>query len=162
MTHQVRSINFDLQHYDEDIEKIELALRDILSENLERASEIDAYNELVPEKIREKANGRIKNWLGKNPGEDKVQFQPLRRKLDFFDFQEYKDIIVSKANYPIFEEIFGSKGTLEIRFNQIAELRNSIRHSRDITDATIKDGEAAISWFNSIIQPYSISEETTE
>ena len=156
------TINFDLQHYDEDIEKIELALRDILSENLERASEIDAYNELVPEKIREKANGRIKNWLGKNPGEDKVQFQPLRRKLDFFDFQEYKDIIVSKANYPVFEEIFGSKGTLEIRFNQIAELRNSIRHSRDITDATIKDGEAAISWFNSIIQPYSISEETTE
>lgn len=156
------SINLDLQHYDEDIEKIELALRDILSENLERASEIDAYNELVPEKIREKANGRIKNWLGKNPGEDKIQFQTLRRKLDFFDFQEYKDVIVSKANYPIFEEIFGSKGTLEIRFNQIAELRNSIRHSRDITDATIKDGEAAISWFSSIIQPYSITEESPE
>jgi hypothetical protein len=44
--------------------------------------------------------------------------------------------------------------SLEIRFNQLTELRNSIRHSRDVSDATIKDGEAAIVWFGSIIQPF--------
>ena len=33
---------------------------------------------------------------------------------------------------------------------------------KKITDATIKDGEAAISWFSSIIQPYSITEESPE
>ncbi|MCB0745953.1 MAG: DUF262 domain-containing protein [Ignavibacteriae bacterium] len=147
-------INQDLQHYDQEIENIEISIRNIISERLEQACEIDPYQELIPGHIQEKVNGRIKNWLGKNPGEDKNQFQTLRRRIDFFDLQEYKDVIVTKSNYSLFEEIFGSKGTLEIRFNQIAELRNSIRHSRDVTDATIKDGEAAILWFTSIIRPY--------
>lgn len=146
------SINQDLQVYDQEIEKIEITLRDVLSNRLELACELDAYEEFIPGHIAEKVNGRIKNWLGKNPGEDKVQFQNLRRRMDFFDMQEYKDVIVSKIAYPIFEEVFGSKGTLEVRFNQLAELRNSVRHSRDITDATVKDGEAAISWFNSILR----------
>jgi hypothetical protein len=146
--------NQDLQHYDEEIENIEISLRNIITDRLELACEIDAYQEMIPNHIKEKVNGRIKNWLGKNPGEDKSQFYDLRRRMDFFDMQEYKDIIVSKPAYPSFEEIFGSKGTLEVRFNQIAELRNSIRHSRDVTDATIKDGEAAILWFTSIIRPY--------
>ncbi|MDT0552119.1 GmrSD restriction endonuclease domain-containing protein [Urechidicola vernalis] len=146
--------NQDLQHYDEEIEKIEILLRNIISDRLELASELDAYQELVPDHIKVKVNGRIKNWLGKNPGEDKNQFHDLRRRMDFLDMQEYKDVIVSKPAYPSFQEIFGSKGTLEVRFNQIAELRNSIRHSRDVTDATIKDGEAAILWFTSIVRPY--------
>ena len=156
------AINQDLQLYDKEIESIEISLRDIIGARLEQACELDAYTELIPNHIKDKVTGRIKNWLGKNPGEDKAQFLTLRRKLDFFDMQEYKDVIVSKPAYPSFEEIFGSKGTLEVRFNQIAELRNSIRHSRDITDATIKDGEAAISWFNSVVVPYMKKEELIE
>jgi hypothetical protein len=148
------TINQDLQHYDQEIEKIEISLRNILAERLEFACELDAFAELIPNHVKEKVNARVKNWLGKNPGEDKSQFYDLRRRLDFFDMQEYKDVIAAKQNYPSFEELFGKKGTLEIRFNQIAELRNSIRHSRDVTDATIKDGEAAIAWFGSVIMPY--------
>ncbi|MBO3098292.1 GmrSD restriction endonuclease domain-containing protein [Gelidibacter pelagius] len=153
--------NQDLQHFDQEIENIEISLRSIIAERLESAAELDAYQEMIPNHIKEKVNARIKNWLGKNPGEDKNQFYDLRRRMDFFDMQEYKDIIVSKPAYASFEEIFGSKGTLEVRFNQIAELRNSIRHSRDITDATIKDGEAAILWFTSIIRPYKKRAELT-
>lgn len=143
----------DLQHLNDQIEKIELSLREIISERLTFACEVDPYDEFIPGHIRDKVNGRIKNWLGKNPGEDKIQFQRLRRKMDFFDLQEYKDLIVSKIAYPIFQEMFGSKGTLEVRFNQLAELRNSIRHSRDVTDATIKDGEASLAWFGTILRP---------
>jgi hypothetical protein len=153
-------INQDLQHYDKQIENIEISLREIISEKLEQASELDAYNELIPNHIKEKVNSRIKNWLGKNPGEDKEQFRSLRRRMDFFDMQEYKDVIVSKTAYTSFSDVFGSKGTLEIRFNQLAEIRNSIRHSRDVSDATIKDGEAAIVWFGSIIQPFIKRQET--
>ena len=40
------------------------------------------------------------------------------------------------------------------RFSQLGELRNGIRHSRDITEATLKDGEAAISWFNSVLRVF--------
>jgi len=152
----------DLEYFDKEVETIEMTIRNVLSQKLEQACELDAFQEFVLDHIKVKILGRIKGWLDKNPGEDKLQFQSLRRKLDFFDLQEYKDIIVSKAGYPIFEEMFGSKSTLEIRFNQLAELRNSIRHSRDITDATMKDGEAAIAWFGAILRPFAELEQKQE
>lgn len=86
----------------------------------------------------------------------------LRRKLDFFDLQEYYDLISSKVTWVLFEESFGSKGNLQTRFAQLGELRNGIRHSRGATEVAIKDGEAAISWFNSIMRSTSLTIETEE
>ena len=37
------------------------------------------------------------------------------------------------------------------QFDQLAELRNGIRHSRAVTDITRKEGEAAILWFNQLL-----------
>jgi hypothetical protein len=34
-----------------------------------------------------------------------------------------------------------------MRFGQLVELRNSIRHSREVTAIIRNDGEAAIGWF---------------
>ncbi len=152
----------DLEHYDKNIEKIELAIRDLISQKLNDAAELDSYQEFVPPHLREKAEGRIKSWITKNPGEDKTQFLMLRRKLDFFDLQEYFDLISSKMNWTLFNETFGSKGTLQTRFAQLGELRNGIRHSRGATEVTIKDGEAAISWFTSILKSSTESAEPEE
>ncbi|MDF9794997.1 hypothetical protein OKW21_000260 [Catalinimonas alkaloidigena] len=144
----------DLQHYDKEVENLEIAMRNLIAMKLENTAELNAYEEFIPIHIREKSEGRINHWLRKNPGEDKKQFDALRRKLDFFDLQEYKDVMLAKGVWPIFEENFGSKGMIMTRFSQLGELRNSIRHSRDITEATLKDGEAAIAWFHSILRPY--------
>lgn len=148
----------DLTSYNDEIETIEFALRDLINEKLNDASEEDAYSEFIPQHIIDKVDGRILNWVIKNPGEDNAQFKSIRRKLDFFDLQEYKDVIISKTVWQLFEDSFGSKGVLMNRFSQLGELRNGIRHSRDITEATLKDGEAAISWFNSVLR--SIIKET--
>lgn len=142
----------DLAPLNMEVERIEITLRNLITEKLEANAELDAYLEFIPQHIRDKAEGRINNWINKNPGEDKSQFKTLRRILDFFDLSEYMDVICSKTAWPFFEENFGSKGVLMNRFNQLGELRNSIRHSRDITEAALKDGEAAISWFNSILR----------
>lgn len=142
----------DLTVYNNEIEIIELAIRDLIDLKLTEASEEDAYKEFIPQHIIDKVDGRILNWIMKNPGEDNSQFMQIRRKLDFFDLQEYKDIITSKVTWQLFESKFGSKGVLMNRFSQLGELRNGIRHSRDITEATLKDGEAAISWFNSVLR----------
>lgn len=40
-----------------------------------------------------------------------------------------------------------------MRFGQLAELRNAIRHSRTLTDVVVKDGEAALLWFDSMLRP---------
>jgi len=59
-----------------------------------------------------------------------------------------EDTFCAKTLWHEFEPIFGSRGSLSSRFNQLAELRNAIRHSRTLRDIAIKDGEAAILWFD--------------
>jgi hypothetical protein len=49
--------------------------------------------------------------------------------------------------WPLFESSFGTKEGLGNRFDQLGELRNSIRHSRSVNDVVRKDREAALSWF---------------
>ena len=48
-------------------------------------------------------------------------------------------------------EYFGKPGLLEQKFYQLGELRNCLRHSRDVNEVVQKEGEAAISWFESIL-----------
>ena len=65
---------------------------------------------------------------------------------------EVQDTICGSGSWPAFEAWFGTKPGLIGRFDQLAGLRNSIRHSRTATDVTRKDGEAAILWFEEIIK----------
>jgi hypothetical protein len=39
------------------------------------------------------------------------------------------------------------------RCGQLAELRNTIQHSRPMTDVTRMDGEAALPWFSEAVPP---------
>ena len=67
--------------------------------------------------------------------------------LEFFDLREIQDFIMSKDNWKRFQQIFLNKEALMQKFNQLAELRNSIRHSRSADDIVRKEGEASIIWF---------------
>ena len=60
-------------------------------------------------------------------------------------------IIVNQGLWARFEKRFFDKDTLVGRFNQLAQLRNSILHSRSVGDVTRKDGEAAILWFGQVL-----------
>jgi hypothetical protein len=51
----------------------------------------------------------------------------------------------------MFAPHFGSKEMLAMRFGQLAELRNGIRHSRSVDEMTQKDGEAALLWFEQVL-----------
>lgn len=151
----------DLTWYNDEIERIEIALRELINEKLTKAADENAYKEFIPSHIREKVDYRLNSWVKKNPGEDVNQYSGIRQKLDFFDLQEYKDLIVRKDIWNLFEENFGNKNILTQRFNQLSELRNSIRHSRKLTQAMIKDGEASIYWFDSALRNY-IKEQEVE
>ena len=72
--------------------------------------------------------------------------------LEFCDLRELQDTITSKATWFQFEPRFKNKETLILKFNQLAELRNGIRHSRTVDDVTRKEGEAAIIWFRQVIE----------
>jgi hypothetical protein len=60
-------------------------------------------------------------------------------------------VLTFKTLWPRLEARFGSKEMLNVRFAQLAELRNGLRDSRTVDDVTRKDGEAATIWFRQVL-----------
>lgn len=130
-----------LREVDAQVEEVELGLRDVVATAL--ADDPGRLPSHVQQKIRE----RLQKAARKNPAMDPNKVGTLSEQLAFADLRELQDTIVSKALWPIFQNHFGSKEMLSSRFGQLAELRNCLRHSRQVDDITRKDGEAAILWF---------------
>lgn len=149
--HSESKIASDMQHYDEAIERIEIGVRDKIDLVLTNAAEDDPIEEFFPPHIKQKVKEKIDRHLAKNPGEQKEDYESLRAILNFFDVNEYKELITNKINWAYFQEVFGKKELLLNKFVQLGELRNSIRHSRDVNEVIQKEGEAAIAWFESIL-----------
>jgi hypothetical protein len=106
---------------------------------------------LLPPHVAQKIKERVDGATRRNAALDLDYYQTLAGKLEFSDFRELQDIIVSKNLWPLFEPRFASKTTLSTKFDQLANLRNSIRHSRTVDPVVRKEGEAAILWFNQIL-----------
>ena len=60
--------------------------------------------------------------------------------------------MISKINWEKFSKIFIDKNSLSIRFSQLSNLRNGIRHSRSISEIEQLDGEVAIKWFKTVMK----------
>ncbi len=140
------SLPVELRDIDEKIESIELAIRNLIVEKL--GNDPSA----IPDHIRIKVDERIQGELKKRPGLDPQSFDSLGRKLQFFDLRECEQLMVGKIHWASFSGIFGNKEQLSSRFNQLAELRNKIRHSRDVDEVTHHDGQAAIGWFQQVLK----------
>jgi hypothetical protein len=65
--------------------------------------------------------------------------------------RELQDTVTNKALAPSFQSRFSNKETLVKRFDQLAELRNGIRHSRTVDEVTRKEGEASLLWFKQVL-----------
>ena len=134
-----------LRDLDAQIEEVELSLRRVIATALnDDSGELPAH---VQQKVRERLQAAAK----KNPAMDLNRYQTLTDQLEYADLRELQDTIVTKALWPRFESRFGSKGSVANRFDQLAEMRNSIRHSRSVTEITRKDGEAALLWFRKVL-----------
>ena len=134
-----------LRELDAQLESIELKLRDVLMEKL--GDNVDA----LPDNIQQKINERISRAVKKNPSLDLADFEALEKKLEYFDLRELQDTILNKGLWVQFQPVFSEKAPLMQKFDQLAELRNGIRHSRSVTDVTRMEGEAAILWFKEVL-----------
>jgi hypothetical protein len=134
-----------LRELDQETEDMELSLR-------ARIVEILAGDTAqLPPHVNQKASERIETAARKNPSIDPQEYAQLAKRLEYCDLRELQDIILSKVTWPLFEPRFASKETLMGKFAQLAELRNSIRHSRTVDEITRKEGEAAILWFSKVL-----------
>lgn len=130
---------------DAKIEGVELSLRRLI------ADRVDGERALLPAHVQQRVQERVVAAARKLPEDAERRLAALDAQLEYFDLRELQDVITSKSLWPRFEPTFRTKETLAVRFGQLAELRNAIRHSRTLTDVAIKDGEAAILWFDSML-----------
>ena len=139
----------NLQELDKRIERVEFAIRDKIVELLDKVTD-NPYKNLIPSHLQQKAEELIKKKIKKNPGLNNSDFDAFPKKLQFFDLQDCYHVISSKSLWENFAPLFKSKENLSFKFNQLSELRNSIRHSQELDDIVKMEGNAAILWFENI------------
>ena len=101
----------------------------------------------IPNHFLPKLKGRIEKEVRKNPSLRTRQNNDVDFWIQFLDLQELKDIIQNKNHWSSFESDFVTKEKLNGEFNDLAALRNAIRHSREADQITRMKGEASILWF---------------
>lgn len=141
----------NLVQIDEDIEDIELALRDVIKEKLEIDNRAKFF-EKIPSHILEKVQLRVEKEFKRNSALKTEKENDPDLYFEYLDLQELNTIITSKVNWELFECQFGSKDFLTQEFNFLAGLRNAIRHSRTVDKINEMKGQAAILWFKKQLQ----------
>jgi hypothetical protein len=134
-----------LRELDARVEAVELALRGMV----DRALGGDAGK--LPSHVRQKVDERLQMAAKKNPALDTNHYATLAGRLEYADLRELQDTMANKSLWSLFEARFATKETLAKRFDQLAELRNGIRHSRTVDEVTRKEGEAALAWFGQVL-----------
>ncbi len=135
-----------LRELDAAIEHVELGLRRTVEKGL-HGGEV-----ALPQHVEQKVQERLQRAARKNAAFDAPFYETLAGKLEYLDLRELQDAIVSKSSWPAFQSMFGNKESLVGKFDQLAELRNCIRHSRTVDEVTRKEGEAAIVWFEQVLR----------
>lgn len=142
LVHERLDLSPALRELDERLESVELRMRSALND-------VTAGDwKRLPSHVLQKVNERIDRELRRNPAQS-AEFGNFLRRLEFADLRELQDSMTSKELWPLFEGRFGTKEALASKFNQLAELRNCIRHSRSVSDIVRMEGEAALLWFES-------------
>lgn len=134
-----------LRELDAQVEAVELSLRGTIAEALGG----DAAG--LPPHVLQRIDERLQAAAKKNAALDLNYYQTLGGRLEYADLREVQDSILSKTTWPVFQARFANKETLAKRFDQLAELRNGIRHSRTVDEVTRKEGEAALLWFRQVL-----------
>lgn len=134
-----------LRELDQDIEDTELGLR------AEIVRTLNDDVQLLPTHIAQTINDSIRRASKKSVTIDMESLTNLAARLEYADLRDLQGTITSKATWEYFQARFVNKETLIKKLDQLAELRNSIRHSRSVTEIIRKEGEAAILWFKEVL-----------
>jgi hypothetical protein len=134
-----------LRDLDLRIERVEIGLREAVAAGLNGDGDL-------PSHVMQKVDERVGKALKKNAAMDGERYATLEGKLEYFDLRELQDTITSKALWDKFTGRFANKEALATKFDQLAELRNGIRHSRAVSEVTRMEGEAALLWFDQVLK----------
>jgi hypothetical protein len=142
-----------IDDFDSRIEGVELKLRQLI-ENV-----LDNDATLLPQHVKNKVEDRIQAAKKKDPTFDNKRLLKLSGRLEYADLRELEETIMAKSLWGEFQSKFINKETTMHKFSQIAELRNFIRHSRQLNIIVQKEGEAGILWFEEVLRSNQLAEK---
>lgn len=131
--------------WDRRVHGVERQLRSLIDVLLENNVQ------LMPPHILKKINSRLAAEA-KNAAFDHANYANLVGKLEFCDLRDLQETILNKSLWPRFKSLFVNQDALLKKFDQLCNARNPIRHSRTLDEITEKEGEAAILWFEKVLQ----------
>jgi len=105
----------------------------------------------IPLAVREGAQQRIDEALRKHPDIRPSDLASPRSKLDFVNVMDYRTIIENGSNWLFFEAIFRRKQDLANHLESFSEYRNTVMHSRAMTELVRLKGDAAMIWFENVL-----------
>jgi len=136
---------------EKDVDDIEIKLRSIFVRVLEKETGRKEYQDILTGKHKSDLRRRIAQHVAKHPMDNVDNYKLLSNAIDFSDIEHLKQSILKEANWHYFEPVFENKEATEKYFDQLSQLRHTLKHSRKMTDLVRLEGEAAIEWFNQIL-----------
>lgn len=138
--------------YADDIDLLEVRLRDYLDDRLSAVTGRHYWKQTVPGDIQSRVAQLTREWRSRHPYVDHAQLSSGRARLDFCDVSDYEKIIL--RNWEHFEETFQSKNELSNHLASYRKLRNCVQHNRPASDIEEQVGKAAILWMNRALDKY--------
>jgi hypothetical protein len=141
----------EISELDKKIDKIERELRRLIDDTLIKETGKDGFESLLSGKAKEQIKRKIIQHVKKHPNRKYSDFKTLARAIQFCDIDDLKKTIVKPEYWQFFELRFQDKLKVEKYFDYLSELRNVIRHKRELTNLVVYKGKAAIEWLEMII-----------
>lgn len=146
LLNQSKPLTKELKQLDQSVERVEIGIRHLIL-NAEFSKSFQDFKENMPSHILDKLATRLKREKKNNPALIEEHKENTSFWMQYSDLQELQGIITSKSLWSHFEDHFGSKEKFTSELNDIANLRNAIRHSREVDKITKLKGEASLMWF---------------
>ena len=109
------------------------------------------YEDILTGSPKSDIRRRIKQHVDQHPREKMDDYKLLKNAIEFTDIEHLKLVILKESNWEYFESIFKSKDATEKYFNQLSQIRHTLKHSRKMTELVKLEGMASIEWFSQVI-----------
>ena len=129
------------------VDNIEIKLRQLIKSRM-MSHDPSFWGKVTNPNLKGNVEERIKLKLSNNPMIKESEIDVF----DFFTILNYKALI--SEFWVVFEAIFRSKNDVKEKFEDLTELRNTLKHNQKLTPYEVKKGEVILMWFEETLKNY--------
>ncbi len=134
----------------EALEILEKRIRDRIHAVLQASVGDDYWKQAVPEEIRKQATLRERSDAARVESSGTARDRN-RHLLSFLTVGEYSSVICNKANWQHFQNLFRKREVVTDNLNNLADYRNAVMHSREMSEYVRLGGERAMVWLETVL-----------